>query len=279
MHFDKDIYRSLFFNGDGTLPYADGQCYFDALGRGQPWQFMDEYVKQLEAVRATGCISLPTANHDFQRPRCGRRGWDGLRPLWTFFMTQAGPPTIYYGDEIGMAFVENTAPKEGSTLIGVTAPNAGSANGERAGTRTPMQWDASANAGFSTAASEQLYIALDPDPARPNVADQHNDPESLLNFVRNLINIRKANPALGAQGDFTFLNPRGLDYPMVYQRKVDGQCCVIAINPCASDRELTLEYSCQALRPLIQHGVKTNLGNGNISFFLSSFSYGIFEVV
>lgn len=278
MHFNNSIYPSLFFNGDGTLPYPGGDCYFDAAGRGQPWEFMDEYLKQLAAVRDAGCVSLPTANHDFQRPRCGRRGWEGLKPMWTFFMTQAGPPTIYYGDEIGMAYVENTPAKEGSTLIGVTAPNAGTVNGERAGTRTPMQWDASGNAGFSTAPAEQLYLPLDPDPARPNVADQEKDPTSFLNLVRNLVNIRKANPALGTKGDFQFLNPKGVNYPLVYQRKVDEQRCIIALNPSDSERELTLEYPCRFIRPLIGEGIGTSVDAGSLRFFLAPFAYGIFEL-
>jgi maltose alpha-D-glucosyltransferase/alpha-amylase len=65
-------------------------------------------------------------------------------------MTQAGPPSIYYGEAIGMRYVEGVPSREGSLLDGVVAVNAGTSGlGERAGTRTPMQWDDSANAAIT----------------------------------------------------------------------------------------------------------------------------------
>ena len=137
-------------------------------------------------------------------------------------MTQAGPPTIYFGDEIGMRFVEGTPPKEGSTLVGMIAPNAGTADGERSGTRTPMQWDATKNNGFSTAEASELYLPMDDDPERPTVESQEADTRSLLNFVRTLLALRKAHPALGADGEFTILNEDDGAYPLAHLRELDG---------------------------------------------------------
>ena len=71
----------------------------------------------------------------------------------------------------------------------------------RAGCRTPMQWDDGPNAGFSTADPSQLYLPVDPDPARPTVAAQEHDPDSTLNLVRRLIALRKATPALGTRAE------------------------------------------------------------------------------
>jgi glycosidase len=248
MHFHVPIYKSLFFNGNGTLPPAPYKhCYFAADGKGTPWDFLPEYLRQLEAVGKAGYISMPTANHDFQRLNCSPRDQEAeWRVAWVFLMTQAGLPTIYYGDEIGMRHIDGTPPKEGSTLIGVVAPNAGGAGGERAGTRTPMQWDSSANAGFSTAPTEQLYLPLDPDSNRPTVESQDKSPDSMLNFTRKLLKLRQAHPALGSQGSFHVLTDESCNYPLVYSRQLDNDRYVIAINP--ADRQVSTKVE------LIQHG-------------------------
>lgn len=99
-----------------------------------------------------------------------------------------GAPIIYYGDEIGMG--DN-----------IWLP-------DRNGVRTPMQWDLSQNAGFSGADPEDLYAPVI-DTAEysyklVNVENQINDPDSLLNKMKQLIQIRKSNPIF-AMGDYEFL--------------------------------------------------------------------------
>jgi maltose alpha-D-glucosyltransferase/alpha-amylase len=89
-------------------------------------------------------------------------------------MSLPGSPVIYYGDEIGM----------GDSI----------ALEDRDGVRTPMQWDATPSAGWSTADPEQFYLPLiaDPEygPSTVNVTDQQADDNSLLNWMRNLITAR-----------------------------------------------------------------------------------------
>ncbi|MEI8206302.1 MAG: alpha-amylase family glycosyl hydrolase [Kiritimatiellales bacterium] len=278
MHFNAPGYPSLFFNGTGTLPPKEGPCYFDADGKGSLTLFRGEYQRQLEKTAGRGYICLPTANHDFQRLRCGPRGWEGLRPAWVFFMTQAGVPLIYYGEEIGMRFVPDTPSKEGSTLQGITAPNAGAPEGERAGTRTPMQWDDSFNAGFSSAPEEMLYLPLDPYPDRPAVAAQEEDTGSLLNFVRSLVALRNAHPALGAAGKITFLNPEGQSYPLVYERARDGSRYLIAVNPTRSLQQLNLYFSGADGQALLADGCELQYANGMLTVTVKPFGYGVFKV-
>jgi maltose alpha-D-glucosyltransferase/alpha-amylase len=107
---------------------------------------------------------------------------------WSLLMTLPGAPVIYYGDEIGM----------GDNIW----------LDDRDGVRTPMQWDAGANGGFSLAPSRVLYCATITDPvfgyARVNVAAQEDDPGSLLNRVQRLVAARKAQPAL-CRGTVRFL--------------------------------------------------------------------------
>lgn len=100
---------------------------------------------------------------------------------YSLLFTLPGSPIIYYGDEIGMG--DN-----------IWLP-------DRNGVRTPMQWDSSENAGFSTVASEGLYApvisSLEFNPNKVNVADQLNNPGSLLNKIKTMVKVRKSHPAFG----------------------------------------------------------------------------------
>jgi maltose alpha-D-glucosyltransferase/alpha-amylase len=99
----------------------------------------------------------------------------------SLLFTLPGSPSIYYGDEIGMG--DN-----------ISLP-------DRNGVRTPMQWDASRNAGFSSAPADQLYAPVIDDSARVNAAYQRADPNSLFNTLRRMIALRKKHSAFG-QGRF-----------------------------------------------------------------------------
>ncbi len=101
-----------------------------------------------------------------------------------------GTPVLYYGDEIGM----------GDNIY----------LGDRNGVRTPMQWSADRNAGFSRANPQQLYLPVIIDPEyhyeAVNVEAQQNNPHSLLWWMKRLIALRKRHPAFG-RGTLEFLHP------------------------------------------------------------------------
>ena len=132
-------------------------------------------------------------------------------------LAMPGVPFIYYGDEIGMRTVEGLPSVEGAY--------------DRSGIRTPMQWDASPSAGFSAAPASQFYLALDPDPARPNVASQQSDPDSLLAAVRQLVRLRHEHPALQASADFKPIYAEAGRCPFVFLRTGGGERILAAINP------------------------------------------------
>ncbi len=98
----------------------------------------------------------------------------------SILFTLPGSPIIYYGDEIGMG--DNIWLED------------------RNGVRTPMQWTAGANAGFSTAAPDRLYLPVIQDPGyapeKVNVAGQTGDANSLLALVKKMIATRKVHPGL-----------------------------------------------------------------------------------
>lgn len=277
MHCGVPGYPQLFFNGSGTM--GASPCYFSPEGDGELKVFQEEYARQLAAIRGKGFVSLPSANHDFQRLRVGERTTSELRTAWVFLMTQVGVPIIYYGDEIGMRFVPNTPGKEGSTLWKSDAPDAGDIeNGERAGTRTPMQWDDSDNGGFSTADPECLYLPMDPDPERPTVAAQESDPDSLFHFVQMLLRLRREHPTLRTEADYVILNPENQPYPMVIKRSLGNQSTLIVVNPSRQKQSLEIDSGFEPTGTLLESGVEWCSATNGILLTVKPSGYAILEL-
>lgn len=250
--------RSLWSNGEGTVDarWDPLDCFFDPSGQGSARPFVEAYDKAAAALGTSGLISLPTSNHDFSRLNCGPRTAEQLPAAFAFQLTWPTLPAIYYGDEIGMRYVPGLPDKEGSVL----GPRY-----NRAGSRTPMQWDEGPNAGFSTAAEDRLYLPLDPSPDRPTVSDQRADEASLLHLVRRLIALRRSAPELGPRASLVVLHT---GYPFVYVR---GGRYLVVVNP---RRDEARHPHAAAGRPLESAGVE--LTDGVIT--ARGFGYGIFEL-
>ncbi|HKD10363.1 MAG TPA: maltose alpha-D-glucosyltransferase [Bryobacteraceae bacterium] len=135
-----------------------------------------------------------------------------------------GTPIIYYGDEIGM----------GDNVY----------LGDRNGVRTPMQWNPDRNAGFSRANPAMLYSPVIMDPVwgyqAVNVEAQQGDPSSLLNWMRNLIALRKLFRVFG-RGTLRFLTPSNRKI-LAYLRAFDGEqvLCVTNLSRYAQPVDLDL---------------------------------------
>ena len=182
---------------------------------------------------------MPSGNHDFNRLSTGVRSTpDQLKVAMTFFFTMPGVPFIFYGDEIGLKHNPDAKPVEGSF--------------GRSGCRIPMLWDGTENAGFSTAPIEKLYIPQDPDPNRITVEKSESDPNSLLNYVRSLIKLRDDNKTIGADADWKLLSSLEKPYPMIYERTLNGNKCIVVINPSA--KKVSGEIPCQDGTPEIIGG-------------------------
>jgi maltose alpha-D-glucosyltransferase/alpha-amylase len=262
LHFVGRTLLSLWGNAQGSHApsWGTGPCYFAPEGEGSMREFLAAWREADAAIGGRGHVALPTANHDFSRLACGTRTRAMVAPAFAFLLTWPSLPVIYYGDEIGMRFVPDLPDTEGSQL----------GHEQRQGSRTPMQWDEGPNAGFSTARAESLYLPVDPDGARPSVAAQRADPDSLLRQVRTLIRLRREHPGLGSGGTVEVLDD---SYPFVYTR--NGEYLVVA-NPAARPAEF--DAGAAGVAPgdaLAVHGVAA--GSDGV-LRADPFSYAVFRL-
>jgi alpha-glucosidase len=158
-------------------------------------------------------------NHD--RPRVASRvGTEQARVAAMLLLTLRGTPTLYYGDEIGMRQVA-IPPDQVQDPFEKNVPGIGVG---RDGCRTPMQWAANENAGFSTA---RPWLPLENDFMHENVANLEADAQSILHLYKALIRLRRQMPALQS-GDYV---PVAADGDLLlYRRWRDGSTATIVLN-------------------------------------------------
>jgi maltose alpha-D-glucosyltransferase/alpha-amylase len=141
--------------------------------------------------------------------RNNRRKMELLNSL---LFSMLGTPVIYYGDEIGM----------GDNIY----------LGDRNGVRTPMQWSADRNAGFSRANPQQLYLPVIIDPEHHyetvNVEAQQQNPQSFLWWMKRLILLSKNNHAFG-RGTLEFLFPDNRQV-LVFIRRYQEEIILVVAN-------------------------------------------------
>ena len=177
------------------------------------------------------------SNHD--RPRAFDRYGDGennekiAKLLATMLLTLRGVPFIYYGEEIGM---KTTDPQ---TIEEVRDPRGlryFPADKGRDGSRTPMQWNAQENAGFT---SGKPWLKIPPQYKEKNVAAQISDPDSILNYYKKLLKLRRKESALREIGKY---HSFGQD-PNVfaYLRTGGKKTFLIALNMSAEPQPLSLD--------------------------------------
>ncbi len=194
--------------------------FFSSRGKGDVSRFVASYRMYMEKTGGKGLICIPSGNHDTPRLAPLLQG-DELKLVFAFLLTMPGAPFIYYGDEIGMRYVEGLTSVEGGY--------------HRTGARTPMQWDDSLNAGFSAAPPDRLYIRLDEAPDRPNVQSQMADPASLYHEVRRLISVRQAHKALQSGGGIEFVHAEKNACPLAYIRWGGGEKLLVILNPSGTE--------------------------------------------
>jgi alpha-glucosidase len=228
-----DEYEDRVLIGEIYLPIQRLVTYYgrDLRGANLPFNFqllearwnargiatlIDEYEA---ALPPGGWPNWVLGNHD--RSRIATRiGVDQARVAAMLLLTLRGTPTLYYGDELGMLDVSIPANRVQDPFE-KNVPGLGLG---RDPCRTPMQWNASANAGFTTGVP---WLPVDDDYSVVNVESQSADPTSLLTLYHQLLALRRTHAAL-AYGDYEPIAMSG-DL-LAYIRKLGQQRFLVALN-------------------------------------------------
>jgi alpha-glucosidase len=158
-------------------------------------------------------------NHD--QPRIASRvGRAQARIAALLLLTLRGTPTLYYGDELGMENVP-IPPEREQDPFGKNMPGTGQGRDPQ---RTPMQWDVSPFAGFSTV---EPWLPLAPDWQVTNVQQEQQERDSMLNLTRALLELRRRQSPL-SQGSYRTLGIEG--DVLVYLREDGHRRCLVALN-------------------------------------------------
>ncbi len=271
---------------DDTLDYVDPDrhelnmsYHFEGVGLGlrpnsmkildpDGWslvEFKAIYSKWNDVFAEKGWGTIYLGNHD--QPRMVSR-WGNDAPefrelssklLTTFLMTMRATPYYYFGDEIGMTNIRfdaigdyrdietinwyNLVTREGGDVEEFLASAMISA---RDNGRTPFQWDDSPNAGFT---SGTPWLKVNPNYPTINVAAQDADPRSVLNYFRDVVKLRKSEPAL-VYGTYTLLDPLN-PHVYAYTRESSGRRLLVLLNFSETDSEAHTGLNLDGARPLI----------------------------
>ena len=194
------------------------------------------------AEKGWGTIYL--GNHD--QPRMLTR-WGNDTPeyrevssklLTTFLLSMRGTPYYYFGDELGMNNIkfdniEDYRDIESLSMYQQIKNKGGDLkrflNGQKISARdngrTPFQWDTTANAGFTTG---KPWIKINTNFTTVNVAAEEKDPNSILNYFRKMVKLRKENPVL-IYGKYTLLDKDNPDV-YAYTREWEGKKILVLLN-------------------------------------------------
>ncbi len=216
LHFGPPAYTSLF---------RSEHPFFSREGKGDIRIFLDAYLSDLSSTQKKGLICIPSSNHDMPRLARGRDVRD-LKICFAFLLTMAGAPFIYYGDEIGMRYLEGLISVEGGY--------------DRTGSRSPMQWEKKEGFGFTSAKTS--YIPFDKSEDAPSVEEQSVNSDSLLAAVKELLALRAAHKALQSFGEFVPVFAQKERYPFAYERHAAGENILVVLNP--ADREEYAAFDC-----------------------------------
>jgi alpha-glucosidase len=194
-----------------------------------------EFRKQIAAVdSASGWPTFVISNHDivrsYDRYGDGTHNDQIAKLMGALYLTLRGTPIMYYGEEIGMKTTPPTRKEDVRDPIGRTGwPEEKGRDGER----TPMQWDESPNAGFSTAAP---WLPVPPTYKTHNVADESKDPNSVLEFYKQVLKLRHTSKAL-LDGSYAALNESDADV-LSYLRAYKNDVVLVALNMSGSPKKV-----------------------------------------
>ena len=247
--------------------YSEGNSFFDIQGKGNITGFLSNYLDQYNKTKGKGYINLPLGNHDLSRLNI-KRSVEDLEIIFVFSLTMPGIPFIFYGNEIGMRQLYGLAYVEGAYK-------------PRAGSRTPMQWKQGVNLGFSNADSEKLYLPVDDKENAPTVENQEKDKHSLLNRVRNLIQLRKKEKALRAYAEFVPVFAKENTYPFIYARANGDETILVMLNPAGKNANVKFKLEPVFDQYILLQGTESEIDiqGTNYKVTVPGQSYSIYKLL
>jgi alpha-glucosidase len=216
-----------------------------------PMDFMFTTVNKLSAPdfrrqiglaeSAGGWPVFVISNHDMDRSYTrygdGKNNDQIAKLMAGMYLTLRGTPILYYGEELGM---ENHDPVRKEDVKDPLGQQGWPEQKGRDGERTPMQWDATLNAGFTQGTP---WLQVDPRYTTFNVESESKDPRSILNFYRSVLALRRSSSAL-REGDYI---PLAQDDPniLAYLRGSGKETILVALNFSKSAESLDLDSALQ----------------------------------
>ena len=217
-------------------------------------QFKKSFTKWDKSFAEKGWIAIYLSNHDQSR-FINRYGSDkpafkdySAKLLNTFILSMRGTPFMYYGDELGMTNIGFTKIEQYKDIAAINGYKKAASDGEdldhylkklnllsRDNGRTPMQWDTSNNAGFS---SETPWLPVHENHTTVNVANQQNDQNSVLNHFKKMVTFRKDNLLL-VYGNYQIIQEEHQTI-YAYSRTLDDEQMTILLNFSESESSISL---------------------------------------
>jgi alpha-glucosidase len=230
--FMADTKRTANYCGDDKLHAAFNFKF--AENRWHPKRFLTSLTEWYQSLSSDAWPNNFLSNHDMTRTAsryCFGEDDRRAKVAAAMLLTVKGTPFMYYGEEIGMRDIPIRKKSDVKDPIGKTFWPVFKG---RDGCRAPMQWNDEEYSGFS---KTEPWLPVHANFIERNVENQKADPDSILNFVKNIIRIRKNEPAL-QRGNFTpiITNPRHL---LAFARAFGKDKILVVLN--FSSRELTYQ--------------------------------------
>ncbi len=200
----------------------------------------EDFRKQIAWVDGSGGWPVyVVSNHDirrvYDRYGDGKHNDQIAKLMASLYLTLRGTAVMYYGEEIGMANNDPKRPEDVKDSMGKTGwPKEKGRDGER----TPMQWNAEANAGFS---KEAPWLPVHANYKSHNVETEKNDANSILNYYHQLLAMRHTNKALldGRYVPLTENDKNVLSYMRIYK----GEITLVVLNMSTATQKVNLDLA------------------------------------
>jgi alpha-glucosidase len=201
-----------------------------------------EFRKQIAAVNGAGGWPVYVlSNHDIERSYNrygdGKHNDEIAKVMAGLYLTLRGTPIMYYGEEIGM---QNNDPKSRNAVKDPIGRRGWPNEKGRDGERTPMQWNNTPNAGFTTGIP---WLPIPVSYRTHNVAIEQKDPGSILVFYQKLLALRHTKPAL-LDGDYVALNENDPNV-MAYLRRYKDKAVLVVLNMSAEPQKASFDLAPQ----------------------------------